>query len=79
MCALYVKLESSGCRSISDLRPGSIDRILGKIFFLQISNSTLTHLKRLGLYIFAQVYKENPSHVLVVAHIAICVNLLWDL
>ena len=26
-----------------------------------------------------QVYKANPSHVLEVAHIAVCVNLLWDL
>ena len=26
-----------------------------------------------------QVYKANPSHVLEVAYIAVCVNLLWDL
>ena len=54
VCALYVKLESSGCRSISNFRPGSIDRRTGSIdrissrmFFLQISNSVLAHLKRL--------------------------------
>ena len=26
-----------------------------------------------------QVYKANPSHVLEVAHTAVCVNFLWDL
>ena len=60
VCALYVKLESSGCRSISDFQPGSIDyrtgsidQISGRIFFLQISNSAIAHLKRLGFYVFA--------------------------
>ena len=45
VCALYVKLESSGCRSISDFRPSSIDRKIGLI--------DLAHLKCLGFYIFA--------------------------
>ena len=45
-------------------------------YFLQISNLALAHLKHLGFYVFAQVYKANPSHVLEVAHIAVCVNLL---
>ena len=50
VCALYVKLESSGYRSISDFRPGSINRrtssinrISGRMFFLQNSNSALAH------------------------------------
>ena len=30
-CVFYVKLESSGCRSISAFRPGLIDRSLGSI------------------------------------------------
>ena len=54
-----VKLESSGCKSFSDFRLGSIDRRTSSIdrqaecYFLQISNSTLAYLKRLGFYIFA--------------------------
>ena len=60
VCVSYVKLESSGCRSISDFRPGSIDqrtgsidRISGRMFFLQNSNSALPHLKCLEFYVFA--------------------------
>ena len=60
VCTLYVKLESSGCRSISDFWPGSIDwrtgsidRISGRMFLLQNSNSALAHLKLLGFYVFA--------------------------
>ena len=53
VCALYVKLESSGYRSISDFRPSSIDRISGRMFFLQNSNSALAHLKRLEFYVFS--------------------------
>ena len=34
------------------------------------------YLKRLGFYVFAYVYKANPHHVLEVAHIVVCVNLL---
>ena len=45
-------------------------------YFLQIYNSALAHLERLGFYVLPQVYKANPSHVLDVAHIAVCVNLL---
>ena len=43
---------------------------------LQNSNSALAYLKCLGFYVFAQVYKANPSHVLEVVHITVCVNLL---
>ena len=45
-------------------------------YFLQISNSAQAHLKCLGFIFLPQVYKANPSHVLDVAHIADCVNLL---
>ena len=81
-----VKLESNGCRSIGDFqlglidrRTGLIDRISGRMFFLQNSNSVLAHLKHLGFIFLPWVYKKNLNHVLEVAHITICVNLLWDL
>ena len=83
MC-VNVKLESSGCRSISDFQPGSIDRrigsidrISGKMLFsanFQLSPSSFKTLR--VLYFLPQVYKANPSHVLEVAQIAVCVNLL---
>ena len=59
VCVVW-KLESSGCRSINDFQPGSIDyrtgsidQISSRIFFLQISNSAIAHLKHLGFYVFA--------------------------
>ena len=85
MC-VNVKLESSGCRSISDLRLGSIDRrtgsidqISGRMLFSADFQLSLSSFKMFRVYIFAQVYKANPSHILDVAHIAVCVNLLCDL
>ena len=45
-------------------------------YFLQISNSALAYSKCLGFYVLPQVYKANPSHILEVAQIAVCVNLL---
>ena len=87
MCALYVKLESSGYRSISDFWPGSIDRRTGSIdrissimFFsvdFQLSPSSFKMFR--VLYFCPKYIKQNPSHVLEVAHIAVCVNLLGDL
>ena len=60
VCALYVKLESSGCRSISDFRPGSIDqrtgsidRISGRMCFSAEFQLSPSSLKRLGFYVFA--------------------------
>ena len=67
--ALYVKLESSGCRSISDFQPGSIDRGLdsidrfsGIIFFFfgrffQLSSSLLKH----RVLCFALSIKGKPE------------------
>ena len=61
-----VKLESSGYRSISDFQPGSIDRRTGSIdrisaerYFLQISNSALAHLKRLGFYVLPKYIRQT--------------------
>ena len=81
-----VKLESSGCRSFGDFRPGSIDRrtgsidrILGRMCFsikFQLSPSSF---KTFRVMFLPQVYKANSSHVLEVTHIAVCVNLLLDL
>ena len=82
-----VKLESSGCRSISDFRPSSIDRRTGSIN--QISGRMLfsanfqlipSSFKTFRVLYFCPRYIRqtlaNRNHVLEVAHIAVCVNLL---
>ena len=81
-----VKLESSGCRSISDFRLGSIDRriglidrISGRMLFSVDFQLSPSSFKTFRFLYFCQVYKANLSHVLQVAHIVVCVNLLWDL
>ena len=53
MCALYVKLESSGCRSISDFWPGSIDRISGRMCFFAEFQLGPSSLKTFRVYVFA--------------------------
>ena len=72
--AVEVLVTFDLARSIEE-RARSIES-RAKYVFLQNSNSALVHLKRLGFYVFAQVYKANPSHILEVAHIVVCANLL---
>ena len=69
-CVFYVKLESSGCRSISDFQPdsfnrrtGSIDRILGRLFFLQSFQLSPSPLRIRVSDLLLLVYKGNPKHV----------------
>ena len=82
-----VKLESSGCRSISDLWPGSInrrtdsiDQISGRMLIsadFQLSPSSFKTFR--VLYFCPRYIRQtlaNRNHVLEVAHIAVYVNLL---
>ena len=85
-CAFYVKLESSWCRSYYAFWPGSIDwslgsidRISGRMHFSADFQLSPGSFKTFRILCFALGIKANPSHVLLVAHIAVCVNFLWDL
>ena len=74
-CSFYEKLESSCCRIKCAFRPGSIDQISGRIFFLQIFPTQPQPIKTCRVLCFALGKRQTLATFLRLFYFAVCVNL----